>query len=194
MFKVRTVMLALVAVFVVSAASATVALAQEGPQWKVNGKQLTSRNETRALKDKNQTGTVAKLSSKIGGAAVVIVCKTVASSGIIIGGNPGLNREEIKFTECEVEGQPKCVVEEPIIVKAKSILAHVVGSSKMLVEFSPETGSTFTTIKITGTGCLAKVTANVTLATGASFGVACEVVKEEEEVEVGELHCPTTAI
>lgn len=194
-FKVRMVLFAFLAVFVSSAVSASVAAAQEGPVWHVNGAVLKS-GENDTIVDKNVPGTTAKLVGKVASAEVVIVCKKVTSSGSLIGGNPGKNKEIIEFTECEITNVEGCSV-AVAPTRARSILGHVPGSSKMLVDFGAEEGTrAFTEITISKktSGCTLVTKAPVTVAEGDTYAVAAEISPEEAQTREGLLHFPETAI
>jgi len=195
MFKVRVVMLALTAVFVASA-SASVAQAATGPVWRVN-KNVLATKEVDAITDSLVEGTVAKLTGTVAGTAVTITCSTVMSSGELIGGNPGKDKEEIRFTNCKLLGseEGKCAV-SVAPTHALSELDHAIGGGKILVDFYPEPGKPFTTITISGGTCITKVSGpagEVKMAAGAGYGVACETT-EGEELVINTLHCPETAI
>jgi hypothetical protein len=191
MLKVRVVLLALVAVFVASAAASAVAQAQTGPVWHVNGSKLEA-GKTKAITDKNVAGKEAKLKGTIAGAEVVILCKTVKSSGILIGGSPGKDEETIEFSNCKVEGQENCVVTVANTV-AQSELDH--SPTKMLTDFKTPGNFTTITIKSGEKTCLSTVSnAPVKVASGDTYGLACENEPEGTEAEVNILSCPETAI
>jgi hypothetical protein len=191
MLKVRVVLLALVAVFVASVAASAVAQAQTGPVWHVNGSKLEA-GKTKAITDKNVAGKEAKLAGEIAGAKVVILCATVKSTGILIGGNPGKDQETIEFSNCKVEGQPNCVVTVANTV-AQSELDH--SSTKMLTDFKTTGNFTTITIKSGEKTCLSTVTnAPVKVAAGDTYGLACENEPESKEAVVGILSCPETPI
>jgi hypothetical protein len=198
MLKARVILLALAVVFVVSASASAVAQAK-GPVWHVNKKVLESK-EIDEITDGLAPGSSAKLVGTVAGLGVTIICKTVMSHGELIGGNPGKDKEEIRFTNCELMGSPACVV-TVAPTHAVSELDHAVGGTepkKILVDFSAESGRLFTTITIANKGtetCTTKITnAEVKVATGATYGVACETSPEEKEAEVNVLTCPETAI
>jgi hypothetical protein len=198
MLKVRVVILALAAVLVASASASAVAQAAKGPVWHVNEKVLATK-EVDATTASLVEGTVAKLEFTVAGTAVNITCQTVMSSGELVGGNPGKDKEEIRFSKCHLLGseEGKCTV---LIAPthALSELDHAIApSTKMLVDFYPEAGKLFTTITIAGPTCLTKVSGaqgQVTMAAGAGYGIACETSPEEREAVINTLHCPETAI
>src|ERR1039457_3412956 len=98
--RLRLLMAAMAAVFAFSAVAAGAASAK--PYWTENGVELKA-GESRAITSKNAPGTVKKLKTTIGGTAITIVCETVEDSGTIYGGEPGTDKETIKFTKCKIE-------------------------------------------------------------------------------------------
>jgi hypothetical protein len=197
MLKARVILLALVAVFVASASVSSVAQAQEGPVWHVNGAKLEA-GETDGITDGLAAGSTAKLEGEIAQTKINIICKKVQSEGYLVGGNPGADREAIGFHECGIEGIKNCAV-AVATTHARSDLGHKPGTSRMYVAFELELGQTnFTTITITNNGtetCLFKVTAPVTVAKGDRFGVLAETETcEEAEAVECLLHFPGTAI
>jgi hypothetical protein len=195
MLKVRVVILALVAVLIASTSASAVAQAAKGPVWHVNERVLETK-EADAITAGLAEGNVAVFGITIAGTNVTFICKTVMSSGELVGGNPGKGEEEIRF-QCELEDSPKCEV-NVAPAHALSELDHTVGGSKILVDFYPEKGKTFTTITIKNKGtetCDFKISAGeVKMAIGAGYGIACETSPEEKEVEVNVLKCPETTI
>jgi hypothetical protein len=191
-FKIRIILLMLVAVFLISATASAVASAQEGPVWHVNGKKLGAK-ETRAIVDRNEAKNVSKLAGEIAGAKVVVLCKTLTSKGTLVGGSIGGGEDEILFENCELEGIPSCEVKvNP--TRTSVMLDHVVGSAKMLVDFFRPSGEVFTEISIKnkeGKVCLPKITnAPVQVGAGDKYAVACEIEPEGSEAALGKVICP----
>ncbi len=106
-----------------SALAATVAQAEGGPLWIVgaSGSPLLS-GETRAITTTSET--VYKLE----GAGLVVECLKLTSTGFILGGNPGTDSGQLKFTECAVEGKRGCTAKglKPLAaVNAGEVLVDV---------------------------------------------------------------------
>jgi hypothetical protein len=194
-FKVRMVLLALVAVFVASAAASAVASAQTGPVWYVEGSQLKA-GSTVAITDENAAGENAVLEGSLIGTPIRIECKTVTSEGELIGGNPGKNKETISFTSCKDVKNTKCSVTVPP-AKVRSELDHSVSGSKMLVDFAPNTkGGVFMTIKYDSDElCVLKNKSLEVRNVGTdTYGVAAEISPEGTEATEETLIFPTTPI
>lgn len=165
--RLRSLMLALFAVFAFGAVTAAAAQAEEAPFWTVpksEGSSETKRlavNETRFITAKTYNKTTLE-SPTLG---VSVTCPTVKlKEGVLLGSNggekaePGKNDEIIEFEGgcTQVGNGEACKVVEPIkTVHVKSELVENVeggaAGKKLYTEFFPETGVKFTTIAFTGT-------------------------------------------
>jgi hypothetical protein len=161
--RLRTLLLALLAVFAFGAISAAAAQA-EAPFWTVPAKEGSSEtkrlaaNETRFITAKTYNETQLESPSL----KVKVKCPAVKlKEGVLLGSNagePGKDDEIIEFEGgCKQEGNGEaCKVTEPIkTVHVKSELVENVeggaAGKKLYTEFFPETGAKFTTIVFTGT-------------------------------------------
>jgi hypothetical protein len=148
MKRIRIAGMALVAMFVLSAAlAATASAAPAGPVWKVEGAELLSGEES-TFKSK-QTGNYELKGKAFGFISITITCKKAEATGHFSGGSAGTGEATVKYKECSAGGL--CTVTEPIEVeKAKLTLGWILSSEKWFVGmvWKPKTGSTvFVTIK-----------------------------------------------
>jgi hypothetical protein len=168
MNRIRIIGLALMAVFAFSAVSTSIASAELGPFYKVEGKTLKA-GETRLLLAS------AKESFKLEVATLgqTITCTSIALEGgqdQIEGGLVGKSKEVIVFTGCTQTGNGTgCSVEggKVTTVPVLNLLGYSNSNRTglVLVLFEPEKGKVFTTVKYTGTCTLSS--ASVSGAVGA---------------------------
>jgi hypothetical protein len=186
MLKIRAISLSVLALVVVSAMTASTALA--GPVFHVGGKKLGQ--ETKQIK--LQIKGVATLNTKVTGAEVAIVCNNSVSEGSTIEAvNQGKGR--LTFTSCKVEKPEKeCKVAEPITtVQTKAHLAIDPNNKqqKFVEFFEPQQGTLFSTLKFSGNGC------GIILGNQPVKGaIAAEVVPIGSEVQEGLLNFPEKPI
>jgi hypothetical protein len=162
--RLRTLLMALLAVFIFGAISAAAAQAEEAPFWTVpksEGSSETKRlaaGETRFITAKTYNETELA-SASLG---VKVKCPIVKlKEGNLLGSNatePGKDTEIIEFEGgCTVTGNgAACKVTEPIVTShVKSTLVENVeagaAGKKLLTQFAPEVGAKFTTIGFNGT-------------------------------------------
>jgi hypothetical protein len=185
MLKIRAISLSALALVVVSAITASTALA--GPVWHVGGKKLGQ--ETKQAKSQLK-GTVA-LSSKLGGSEIVTVCRNSVSEGGAIEG-PTQGKGRITFTSCKVDKPMNCTIAEPITtVQMKGHLGINPNNKqqKFVQLFVPQQGSTFVTLKFSGAGC------GVILGSQPISGsLAAEVGPIEREAQEGLANFPAESI
>ncbi len=184
--KVKSIVIAQVAVFAFGCAAATVAHAEEAPFWSVEGARLAA-GETREItaktyKTKAHSGFTLTAGSK------KISCSTIklkeGSIGGSSAGNPGTNHEVVELSgSCTVEGNgTECKVKEPIVSNAVS--SELVESEKgekgsLLMEYKPVSGTKFMSLVFEGSKCTIKETT----VTGT---IAGEVLVDSNDEELGE--------
>ena len=163
---------------------------RQGPYWHVNGSGFAEGIKQVALQSK---GNIV-LKSELAGVSITITCTASVSEGTTIEGNgagQGQGKGRFKYSGCTVN-IPKCVVAEPITtVQTKAHLAIDPNNKQQkLVEFfAPQQGTTFATLKFSGTGC------GVILGSQPVKGnIAAEVVPIESEVQEGLLNFPAKPI
>jgi hypothetical protein len=200
--RIRILGLALVAICALSAVVAVAAQATEAPFYKVAGSRL-KLNETREISTHagtagfslTATGKLVKCSTLVNTKGSVLLGSTGA-------GAPGKSNETLEFSGCTVTGNgTPCEVTEPI--KTTPLVNELALSENLksfVVEFKPATGTEFTTLKFTGTGCTLTET-KVTIAEGSavigqafSGGTLVEVGKEPAETKDAEINFPSEAI
>jgi hypothetical protein len=211
MRRMRLVGLALVAVFALTAVASSAAFAGEGPIWKVAGSKLES-GITKNITAAKKAGS-AEFKFKAG-TLITINCTGASSTGTIIGGEPGTDTANIKFTGCTVEGHSECTVKSPkegteevpvgeIRVKAKTELVYLSSTSATNEKvdasgvgshlgdlFSPASGSTFVELVVGGNNC-----PSLTKGTNKVEGSVLSIVEPSEaEAASGTLNFPTSSI
>jgi hypothetical protein len=166
--RLRTLLMALLAVFMFGAISAAAAQAEEAPFWAVpksEGSSETKRlavNETRFIAAKTYNEPQFE-SPSLG---VKVKCPTVKlKEGNFLGSNagePGKDTEIMEFEGgCTQTGNgTACKVVEPIVTThvRSTLVENVEGGKagkKLLTELAPEVGNKLTTVKFTGT-CVTK--------------------------------------
>jgi hypothetical protein len=141
--------------------------AQAAPSWTVKGVELKA-GETAAVSSHGVAGVEAV--EYVPSYAFEIACKSVESTGEILGGNPGTGRATISYKECRatnVKGETltACNVQGgtgakkgEIINKVTSELGFLPGSkmTKVVNDVRPESGTSFVTLKVTGESCSLK--------------------------------------
>ena len=126
MKRMKIVGLALLAVFAISAvASASASAACTKYCWLVGGKALAEGKEEALTGAASSSYTLT--GKAFGFIEVAITCKKAATTGKIIGGEPGKDEATIKYTECS---SGTCTPVEPIETKAKSEVVLYTSSSK----------------------------------------------------------------
>jgi hypothetical protein len=201
--RIRSLMMALLAVFAFGAITAAAAqAATEGPFWTVEGAKLNT-NETREITIK-AVGSITLEGQALGGLAKVnITCPTatVQKGSYLAGGAPGTSKEVVEFSgepgssgrKCAVTGNGNgCTVNEPI--RTEPIRNELVVSDGppagtfgpfILIEFKPESGSKFVTLNFSGS-----CTVSTTEVKGEVLGSVytdpfASVGKPEEQVTTG---------
>ncbi len=92
-------------------------------------------NETRNVRSTSRAG-VFTLSG-----AISVECKNVTDKGVLLGGNPGTDHEEITFSECFLEKFPNCVATGLKPLKAPNKGEVLVDVYTVLGNADPETKS-----------------------------------------------------
>lgn len=147
--------LALVAVLALSAFAASLAQAAS-PEWYVNGSKLVG-TET-------ETSSGGPFTLAVPARGLNIECKKETNTGSITA--PRSDKATISFTECILVGAPTCTVS---VASTKAATELVLVGGNVYDNFKPETGTTFTTITIAGSGCAA---AGIYPVTGETCGKA----------------------
>jgi hypothetical protein len=185
MLRIRAVSLSVLALVVVSAITASSALA--GPVWHVGGKKLGQETKQIKLQRKGRVVFIASVS----GLQLEVVCKNGVTEGATI---EGLNQAKgrFAFTQCEVVKPVNCEVKEPVITnQLKGHLAVDPNSkqAKFVTFWVPQQGTKYVTFVFVGPGC------GVILGPQPVSGtVAAEVVPIEKEVQEGLLNFPEKPI
>jgi hypothetical protein len=183
MKRFKTIGLALVAVFALSAIAASAAQAVTAPFFTVGGTRLVA-GKTHNFDARAFPGSRFTLETPALG--VSITCTSFSTkAGVLLGSNPGLPGKDNQvsvFSGCTVTGNgTSCTVVEPIETKPlTSELVESQNGKQLLEEFKPTTGAVFVVIRFTGT-CTVKESE----VTGA---VAAEVLTDpaEGKIELGQ--------
>ncbi len=168
MRSMKSIGVALLAVFALSAVVAVAAQGTEGPYWKVGGARLAAGQTTGVLSEAKKAFTLFNPVAK-----VKIECKALKlGAGSTLNGSSGANagtsKEVIEYSECKGGGKEESLTEcEPVGNKITTEpVTNTLGYSKdekltslVLVLFKPVTGGTFVTINFTGKNCFASSTA-----------------------------------
>jgi len=197
MRSIRLAGVAVLAVFAISAVTASAAFAT-GPVWKVAGTELKA-GQTKAITAKQKTSFTLTA-----GSLITVLCDKATSSGEIIGGVPGTDKAKITFSECVVKGfESTCHVNSPgeeagtIFTEAKTELVYI-GSSEQAEKlegpigdlFSPASGTTFVTLEVGGSSCPA-----LTKGTNKVEGsVIAKVEPYNTEAKSGTLNFPSSPV
>jgi hypothetical protein len=149
MKRIRIVGLALLAVFAVAAVASATASATACTTycWKVGAKTLEEGEEA-ALK--GEASSSYTLTGKaFGFIEIAVTCKKAATTGKLLGGEPGKDEATIKYTECS---SSSCTPHEPIETKAKSeVVLYTEGGKKYWGDLftAKESSGIFTVIECT---------------------------------------------
>jgi hypothetical protein len=154
MFKMRTALLGVLALFIASGIAASVASAS-GPYWHVNGKKL-GQGESRQVKlQMKGTGIITILEEPT---QILIECKTSLSEGMTITGqgkSQGQGKGRLIFTQCKVvKPVEDCGVAQPVqTAQLKFYLAINPNNKqqKYVALFGPQ--NPFLIIEFTGLNC-----------------------------------------
>jgi hypothetical protein len=174
MKRFKTLGMVIVAVFAISAvASASASAACTKNCWKVGGAILPAGEEA-ALKGE-ASGSYTLTGKAFGFIEISITCKKAATTGSLIGGEPGTDTATIKYTECT---SGSCTPKEPIETKAKSEVVTYTASSKTYWGDLFFSTGVFTTIECSG--LKAEVTGSIV---GELLNEAKEKIEVGKEVE-----------
>jgi hypothetical protein len=161
MKRIRIVGLALMAVFAIAAVASASASAAACTKycWLYGAKGTAlEKGEEQALT--GEASSSYTLTGKaFGFIEIAITCKKAATTGKIIGGEPGKDEAVIKYTECS---SGSCTPTEPIETKAKSEVVLYTSSSKKYwgdLFSAKESSGVFTVIECSG--LKAEVTGNI---------------------------------
>jgi hypothetical protein len=171
MRTIKAVGAVLMAVCAISAVASASASAACNYCWHVNGSELAS-GKSEALKGE-ATGAYTLTGKALGFIEIAVTCKKAATTGKLIGGEPGTDEATIKYTECS---SSSCTPAEPIETKAKSEIVLFTSSSKKYwgdLYSAKESSGVITVIECSG--LKAEVTGNV-------VGEALNSSKEKVEV------------
>jgi hypothetical protein len=197
-FISRCALVALVAVFVMSAVVATSAEAAEGPFYKASGARLKAgeSSELKASVSKAYVMTWGTFKFACTAQKLAAGAKIIGSSGA----SAGTGEETIVFEGCTVEGNGSgCELEN------KKITTTAIGSElaygakeragKVLSLFKPVSGSVFATLKFVGTCAINTMVLEGSVTAEAWSGAkAVEVGKEPAEAVANEVKFPETSI
>lgn len=203
MIRIRTIGLALMAVFAMGAVMASAASAAN-PTWGVEeagvAKELKVSTETRTVEGKANGTQKLNIGGSFGS---TIACKSFkVSSAKIIGGEPGTDQEIIEYGECEVEGKPNCEINGKK-AKVATITTNLLTSKLVFrTKKAAEEGNAELTDTLFEPKSPEKVFVSVVLSgtcplTGTfpvEGQVAAENVKGGEHLAEHELNAPATAI
>jgi hypothetical protein len=172
MRKSKVLVLAMAAVFAISAVAA--ATASAAPTWKVEGKPLSA---TETLKTKAEAAFSLK-SDLTGGAEVVILCPVFAATNAKIEPTAADSVEKIVFGEagtnkCTVDTPSACKTAETITTKAITTKLFDEGTAEVWDEYAPTSGTEFVTVAVTG--CAGEGSYKIT---GKSCGKSLEPATE----------------
>jgi hypothetical protein len=198
MKRLKTIGLALLAVFALSAVAASAAQAVTAPFFTIGGTRLvagkTHNFDSRALPG----GAGFTLSTPAAG--LKITCTSLqVKEGVLLGSNagqPGKDDEIAIFTSCKQTGngtEPGCKVKEPIETKPLASELVEIDATKQTLgeEFKPKTGTEFVEVKFEGGAeCSVGVAANV------DGEVAAQVLTDngkEEALELGQTATQATS-
>lgn len=189
MLKMRVALLGVLALFIVSGVSTSVASAS-GPGWKVNGTPLAAQAKQKIKLVAGET----ELKGKVTLLEVVIKCGTsTVLNPYIEGGGQGAGQDgatAIVYEKCTVKN-PGCKVAEPI--KTNQIKSHLVlyEGQKIGNLIEPSQGELFVEVKLENKG-----TEKCAVAGGfpVKGTVVSEIKPERTEAITGELAFPTAAI
>jgi hypothetical protein len=163
MFRVKLLLLSLVAALSVVALLASSASAKIAFQWKVGGKVLAA-GESRTFTASAES--TFDLKGSVAGAALLLLSSKfkVEPGARIIGGTPGTNEETVVFENVTVDKPANCEVESlpnPVVgtVRTQALKTEIVEgqtSKEPLILFRPVTGTTFVELRFLGANCVAK--------------------------------------
>lgn len=180
--KIRTYVLAFVAVLAVSAGAASAAQATEGPFSKVAGTRLLA-GETKELKARLSREYVLTF-----GTFEIKCHKQKLAAGAELqgstGANAGASKETIVFEECTITGNGEgCSIEGGKITTnpLTSTLAYETNTrtGKLLLFFKPTTGTAFATVHFTGTCTVSPMLFEGSVAAQDYSGTSAVVVGSE---------------
>jgi hypothetical protein len=185
MLKIRAISLGALALVVVSAITASTALA--GPVYHVSGKKVGQ--ETKQVKLQNKGNIV--LNAKVAGGEITISCTNSVTEGAAIeSANQG--KGVIIIRSCKVDKPVNCTVAEPVkTVQMKSRLAINPSNkqAKFVNYFEAQQGTTLATLKFSGAGC------GIILGSQPVKGsIAAEILPIESETQEGLLNFPEIPI
>ncbi len=170
MRSMKSIGVALVALFAMSTVLAVAAQGTEGPFWKVNGARLAAGQLALILASAKQPFTLRNPTAGVKIECSVLKLNEHSTLNGSSGANAGTSKEVIEYSGCvggePAEGTANC---KPVGGKVKTTLVtNTLGYSRdakvgslILVLFKPSVGSTFTTIVFEGTNCFAAETALV---------------------------------
>jgi hypothetical protein len=200
--------LAILTVFAVTAVTATVAQASEGPFYKVNGARLLE-GETIEI------GAKGTAETKLEATGIVVGCKSLklAKGAVIIGsgkGSAGTGKETIEFEGCKLTGNgEKCILAkadkgiiatEPVKTTLDYPKKAPAKGDTLLMLFQPAAGSVFVKIKVEAEAG-GKCTVSPEIAVEGSLAgetldnnkTAIKLEEEPAEAEVGYVRFPAAA-
>lgn len=204
MRQFRTIGLALVAGFALSAVVVSAAQAVTAPYFTIGGTRLaagkTHNFDAKVLAGEEFVLHAPELNTTITCFSLQVV------NGVLLGSNagqPGKDDEGDVFSKCTLAGNgaPNCEVVEPITTNPLTSELVEIDRSKQVLgeEFKPTTGKTFVTLKFEGAECQkkeAQVTGEVAgeaRTDGNGFG-NIELGQAQEEAASWLVHFPSTPI
>jgi len=159
MTRLKTIGLALLALFVFSAIAATAAQAEEAPYWSIEGTRLAAGKTFEILGKSTEKQTLTAGADKV-------ECEKVEfkSGTVLLGSNagePGKSDEGLHYTKCKVAGNgTPCEVtnEEVNSEPLQNELAYAQNKTSLVIEVFPIKGKILAELKFTGSGCSVKST------------------------------------
>ncbi len=188
MFKMRVVLLGVLALLVTSGIAASTASAT-GPYWRVAGARLEKGAKQIKLQLKDKAVLVAETNPE----PLRIECSKSISEGATIEGNgtsQGQDKGRISFTSCTTSLK-ECGVVEPIATKpTKSYLATATTQTKIVDVFEPTEGDKYVEITLKGK-CASLPIGTPEPVTGA---VVAELIPAGKESPEGQMVFPEKPI
>jgi len=198
MKRFRLIGVALLAVFALGVAGASVAQAETAPYFTVSGTRLVA-GKTHNIQSKAVKNFVLTNSTS----SVIITCTALSvTKGVLLGSNfgePGKDNEITVFTGCTLtsgNGTPcaltsSTITTEPLKSEQVENVESGHGGKQLLEEFFPANGENgFVTLHFTGTGC----TVTETIVSGQVVGeVLKDTSSETEKLELGQTPAEVTS-
>jgi hypothetical protein len=148
MFRVKLLLLSVMAVFAVAAVAVSEASAA-APNWVVNGTAFTGSESVLGLLSNGNASVEVTLGTNV---FSDVLCTAADATGTILGGNKDADPKGITFTGCSISTPSGCTVTNPIVVNpmTSTLLSNeTVGLDTWL----PTSGTEFTKLVLSGSTC-----------------------------------------